>query len=142
QKVNKKVKADGAFDRKLRIVNATQSNSSPENRDRQTGLLTSACPYLLPCFLNQNPRRPANRLSIIDKKIHPPTFPCDPLFLIGCFRFKNSKKNPKGMECNSTGCSVTKPCGTKLIFKQKPCKGGTACRQTTFRTKKCCITNR
>ncbi len=31
---------------------------------------------------------------------------------------------------NSTGCSVTKPCGMELIFEQKPCKGDTACCQT------------
>ena len=51
----KKVKADGPFERKLRIENTTQSNSS--FLLKQDDLLVPP-PDFRPCFLIQNLRRP------------------------------------------------------------------------------------
>jgi hypothetical protein len=52
QKVNKKIKADGAFERKLRIENCRTTQLLVP---RQTGLLTSAIPNFRPCFLFKTP---------------------------------------------------------------------------------------
>ena len=63
QKVTQKIKADGSFERKLRIGNATRPNSSFLLKQ---GRLPVPTEIPFPCFLIQNPRRPIpKRLSLL-----------------------------------------------------------------------------